>query len=106
MLLAIKIFYFFLPITCIFYLMANCQDNSSKEPSKEIVIKFTPDASEAGIDSLCREAGLEKIKEIRRNRSIVFRITSDLTPEEVIEKYRHWPGVEYIERNYTIKIKN
>ncbi len=106
MLSVIRTFYVFLPMVCIFYFMAHCQNNVRRDASKEIVIKFTPNASEASIDSLCREAGLEKIKEIRRNRAIVFRITSDMTVEEVIEKYRHRPDIEYIERNYTIKIKN
>lgn len=99
-------FYFLLPGVCLFYFMANCQDKGSKGVSDEIVIKFTPGVSAAYIDSLCHEIGLEKIKEIRRNRTIVFRITSDLTPEAIIEKYSQRPEIEYIERNYTIKIKN
>jgi hypothetical protein len=84
--------------------MADCQDTGRKDSSKEIVIKFTPGVSEASIDSLCSIIGLEKIKEIRRNRTVVFRITSGMTAEEVIEKYQHHPGIEYIERNYNIKL--
>ena len=72
--------------------------------SNEVLIKFKENASSTAKDSLCKEAGLEKIREIRGIGVGVYAITSDMTVDEVIERYKDNPHIEYIEPNYEYKI--
>ncbi len=85
--------------------LPSCSKASQTEYApKEVLIKFREGTSSATIDSLCREIGLEKIKEIRKIRVTLYRIVSDMTVEDLIEKYKDHPDIEYVEPNYEYKI--
>jgi thermitase len=70
----------------------------------EVLIKFKENTSSATIDALSEEIGLKEVKEIPRIRVRVYEITSDMTVDKVIEKYKDDPHIEYIEPNYEYKI--
>lgn len=70
----------------------------------EVLIKFKENTSSATIDALSEEIGLKEVKEIPRIRVKVYEITSDMTVDQVIEKYKDDPHIEYIEPNYEYKI--
>ena len=76
----------------------------AKYVSGEVLIKFKANTSFATIDSLCKEIGLEKVKEMPQIKVTLYKIRSDMTVQEVIKKYKENPHIEYIEPNYKVKI--
>lgn len=72
--------------------------------ANEVLIKFKPQADPAIIDSLCKEMGLKKVREFPRIGVTLYRIISGMTVEEVIERYKANPHIEYIEPNYRYRL--
>ena len=81
-----------------------CQDRSRNDHSNELVIKFSAKASVSQIDSLCNEIGLKKVKDIKQLKAAVYIISTDKTVQQIVEKYKDNPYIEYIEPNYKINI--
>src|SRR3972149_7726833 len=84
-------------------LLFSCKQNQSDNKSNEILIKFKTNTSTTVIDSLIKEIGLEKIKEIPRLDVTLYKIHSKSSVDEIIEKYRTNPYIEFIEPNYSYK---
>jgi hypothetical protein len=81
----------------------SCKQNQSEYNSKEILIKFKTNINPAEIDSLVKEIGLEKIKDIPRIEVTLYKILSELSVDEIIKKYGTNPHIEFIEPNYSYK---
>lgn len=68
--------------------------------SGELLIKFKPDVKKEDVVSLKSEFGLEAIKVLKRTGIHHLKIPSNLTVQEMIERLRRSPLVEYAEPNY------
>lgn len=73
---------------------------SSPEGSGQILIKFKPEVSKAQVDSLTKKIGLEKVKDFPGISVSLYRIISEITVEETLQKCRDSSIIEYAEPNY------
>lgn len=67
----------------------------------QVLIKFKANATEAQKAAVMSDIGGVKIKELRRIKTDLNRI-SGLTVEEAIGRYKNHPVIEFIEPNYTL----
>ena len=70
----------------------------------EVIIKYLPETDSATIDSLCIAIGLEELKRIPQINAIHYKISSDISVEDIIRNYQKNPNIESIEPNYRISI--
>ena len=70
---------------------------SEKVTPKEVVIKFSSQATNFQVDSLSNALGLSKIKSIKEIQVDVFKISSDYSVSEVVQMCSSLPYVVYAE---------
>ena len=104
MLKNLRIKYWIFSILILINFFSGCQSNEKKITKNEIVIKFWSNADSNQIDSLIKEMGIEKIKIIPKLNVSVYKITTDQAANELINKYKDHPVIEYIEPNYKVNI--
>jgi hypothetical protein len=74
-----------------------------RTPTKEIIIKFKPDAKPEQINAMVSELGLQQIKEIPALHLRVYKSTSPKSLKEIIESCGKQAFVEYAEPNRMYK---
>ena len=67
------------------------------------MVKFKTAASQAQIDSLTKELGFEKVKEIPELNIKVYKLAPGMSMDEAIQKCQKNSCVEYAEPDYQVK---
>lgn len=71
--------------------------------TKQIIVKFKTDASQSQIDSLTKELGFEKVKEIPELNIKVYKLVPGMSMDEAIRKCQKNSCVEYAEPDYEVR---
>ena len=74
-----------------------------KQPPKEILIKFKPEAHSTQVDSLTAALGLTKVKSIKEINVEVFRVPSELSVAEAVQVCSSLPFVVYAEPTMAVR---
>jgi len=69
----------------------------------EFLVKFKPEVTEETIDKINKKFGVEIKKKLRIKNLYLLKVPPSKTINEMVEKYREDPNVEYAEPNYIRK---
>ena len=82
----------------------SCRTAETENVPKEVLIKFKPDTNQSTINSMTKEIGLKEVKKIPQLGVTLYKIQSEMTVQEVIQKLKDNPNIEYIEPNTKYKL--
>src|SRR5690606_16207690 len=68
----------------------------------ELIVQFHDDVDSQEIDSIRQSFDLDLIKRSARRNRVLLKVEPETSLDEVAEKLRDHPSVEYVEKNYII----
>lgn len=100
----IKLFWVLFFILILLVSSFSCKTAETEYVPKEVLIKFKPNTNQSTVDSITKKIGLREVKKIPQLGVTLYKIQSEMTVQEVIQKYKDHPNIEYIEPNYQYKL--
>ena len=82
----------------------SCKTAETEYVPNEVLIKFKPNTNKSTIDAITEKIGLKEVKKIPHLGVTLYKIQSKMTVQEVVQKYKENPDIEYIEPNYKYKL--
>ena len=100
----LKLFWAPILLLTLLVLSFSCRTAETENVPKEVLIKFKPNTNQSTIDSITKQIGLKEVKKIPQLGVTLYKIQSEMTVQEVIQKFKDNPNIEYIEPNYKYKL--